>query len=64
MTEEHGRYHRRPQQPPSRSSEPEPLGDLLRRYVEDRRWSHLLPPSSSNGRRPAGRRTTVRRRDG
>ena len=63
MTEEHGRYHRHPPQPRSRSSEPEPLGDLLRRYVEDRRWSHLLPPSSSNGHRPADR-TTVRRRDG
>lgn len=63
MTEESGRYDRRPPRPRSRSSEPEPLGDLLRRYAEDRRWSHLLPPSSSNGHRPADR-TTVRRRDG
>ena len=63
MTEESGRYDRRPPQPRGRSSEPEPLSDLLRRYVEDRRWDHLLAPSSSNGHRPADR-TSVRRRDG
>ena len=63
MTEESGRYDRRPPQPPSRSSEPEPLGELLRQYVEDRHWDHLLAPSSSNGHRPDDR-TTIRRRDG
>jgi hypothetical protein len=62
MTEEHGRYNR-PPQPRGRSSEPEPLGDLLRRYVEARRWHHLLAPSTANGHRPADP-TTVRRRDG
>lgn len=63
MTEEPGRYDRHPPQPPSRSSEPEPLGELLRQYVEDCDWDHLLAPSSSNGHQPSGR-TTVRRRDG
>ena len=63
MTENHGRYDRRPPQPRSRSSEPEPLGHLLRRYVEDRHWEHLLAPPSSNGQRPPDT-TTVRRRDG
>lgn len=63
MTEEHGRYDRRPPPPRRRSSGPEALRDLLRRYVEDRRWDHLLAPSNSNGHRPTDR-TTVRRRDG
>lgn len=63
MTEEPGRYDRHPRQPPSRSSEPEPLGELLRQYVEDRHWDHLLTPSSSNGHQPADR-TTVRHHDG
>lgn len=63
MTEERGRYNRRPPQPHRRSSEPEPLSDLLRRYTQQRRWSHLLAPPNSNGRRPTNR-TTVRRRDG
>ena len=63
MTEERGRYNRRPRHRRPRSSEPEPLGELLRRYAEERRWTHLLPPSNSNGHQPANR-TTVRRRDG
>lgn len=63
MTEQHGRYDRRPSPRRSPQGEPEPLGELLRRYVEDRHWEHLLAPPHTNGHQPPDP-TTDRRRDG
>lgn len=63
MTEQHGCYDRHVSPRRRPRGEPEPLGELLRRYAEDRRWEHLLAPPRSNGHPPPDP-TTVRRRDG
>ena len=50
MTEDHPRYDIQ-SRPPAGAHGMEPVGEILRRLIDERDWQHLLPdtPSTSNG---------------
>ena len=50
MTEDHPRYDIQ-STPPAGAHEMEPVGEILRRLIDERNWQHLLPdtPSTRNG---------------
>ena len=50
MTEDHPRYDTQ-STPAADAHGMEPVGDILRRLIDERNWQHLLPdaPATSNG---------------
>jgi hypothetical protein len=52
MSEQRGPYHPRLRHPNRPTTDPQPLRELLRQYVEERNWDNLLTPSSANGHGP------------